>query len=99
MASTTNLETRGSDGTVLTPVEEAMIVAFRRGTPPPLDDVMGCLRGSIPKLWGYGQQSGAWLQGRIAASAQRVFDEPANTASYVILDPAAKRGAVVDGFG
>lgn len=36
--------------TVLTPVEEAMIVAFRQRTLLPLDDVMGCLRGSIPKL-------------------------------------------------
>ena len=36
--------------TVLTPVEEAMIVAFRRRTMLPLDDVMGCLRDSIPKL-------------------------------------------------
>ena len=38
--------------TVLTPVEEAMIVAFRRRTMLPLDDVMGCLRDSIPKLTG-----------------------------------------------
>ena len=36
--------------TVLTPVEEAMIVAFRRRTLLPLDDVMGCLRDQIPKL-------------------------------------------------
>src|SRR6185436_13443763 len=36
--------------TVLTPVEEAMIVEFRRGTLLPLDDVLGCLRDSIPKL-------------------------------------------------
>jgi transposase-like protein len=36
--------------TVLTPVEEAMIVAFRQRTLLPLDDVMGCLRDSIPKL-------------------------------------------------
>lgn len=36
--------------TVLTPVEEAMIVAFRQRTMLPLDDVMGCLRDSIPKL-------------------------------------------------
>jgi transposase-like protein len=35
---------------VLTPVEEAMIVAFRQRTMLPLDDVMGCLRDSIPKL-------------------------------------------------
>ncbi len=36
--------------TVLTPIEEAMIVAFRRRTMLSLDDVMGCLRDSIPKL-------------------------------------------------
>ncbi len=36
--------------TVLTPVEEAMIVAFRQRTLLPFDDVMGCLRDSIPKL-------------------------------------------------
>ncbi len=36
--------------TVLTPVEEAMIVAFRQRTMLPLDDVMGCLRDSIPNL-------------------------------------------------
>jgi hypothetical protein len=36
--------------TVLTPVEEAMIVAFRQRTLLPLDDVMGCLREIIPKL-------------------------------------------------
>jgi hypothetical protein len=35
---------------VLTPIEEAMIVAFRRRTLLPLDDVMGCLRDQIPKL-------------------------------------------------
>ena len=36
--------------TVLTPIEEAMIVAFRQRTLPPLDGIMGCLRDSIPKL-------------------------------------------------
>ena len=36
--------------TVLTLVEEAMIVEFRRRTLLPLDDVLGCLRGSILKL-------------------------------------------------
>ena len=36
--------------TVLTLVEEAMVVEFRRRTLLPLDDVLGCLRGSIPKL-------------------------------------------------
>jgi hypothetical protein len=35
---------------VLSPIEEAMIVEFRRRTLPPLDDVMGCLREAIPKL-------------------------------------------------
>jgi transposase-like protein len=36
--------------TVLTPAEEAIIVEFRRRTLLPLDDVLGCLRDSIPKL-------------------------------------------------
>jgi len=41
---------RDPHSTVLTPVEEATIVAFRQRTLLPLDDVMGCLRDSIPKL-------------------------------------------------
>ena len=36
--------------TVLTLAEETMVVEFRRRTLLPLDDVLGCLRGSIPKL-------------------------------------------------
>ena len=36
--------------TVLTVVEEAMVVEFRRRTLLPLDDLLGCLRDSIPKL-------------------------------------------------
>jgi len=36
--------------TVLTPAEEAMVVEFRRRTLLPLDDVLGCLRDSIPNL-------------------------------------------------
>lgn len=36
--------------TVLTHVEEAMIVEFRRRTLLPLDDVLGCLRDAIPRL-------------------------------------------------
>ena len=36
--------------TVLTPAEEAMVVEFRRRTLLPLDDVLGCLRESIPNL-------------------------------------------------
>ena len=36
--------------TVLSEAEEAMIVGFRRRTLLPLDDVLGCLRESIPKL-------------------------------------------------
>ena len=36
--------------TVLSPAEEAVIVEFGRRTLLPLDDVMGCLRESIPKL-------------------------------------------------
>ena len=36
--------------TVLSLTEEAVIVEFRRRTMLPLDDVLGCLRESIPKL-------------------------------------------------
>jgi hypothetical protein len=36
--------------TVLSAVEEAIIVEFRRRTLLPLDDVLGCLRDTIPKL-------------------------------------------------
>jgi hypothetical protein len=36
--------------TVLSEVEEALVVEFRRRTLLPLDDVLGCLRGSIPTL-------------------------------------------------
>ena len=36
--------------TVLTLAEEAMIVEFRRRTRLPLDDVLGCLRDTIPNL-------------------------------------------------
>ena len=35
---------------VLTGAEEAIVVEFRRRTLLPLDDVLGCLRESIPKL-------------------------------------------------
>ena len=36
--------------TVLTPAEEAVVVEFRRRTLLPLDDVLGCLRDTIPNL-------------------------------------------------
>jgi transposase InsO family protein len=36
--------------TVLSEIEEAVVVEFRRRTLLPLDDVLGCLRESIPKL-------------------------------------------------
>src|SRR5215207_8652716 len=36
--------------TVLTEIEEAIVVEFRRRTLLPLDDVLGCLRESIPTL-------------------------------------------------
>ena len=35
---------------VLTPAEEAIVVAFRHKTLLPLDDVLGCLRDAIPHL-------------------------------------------------
>jgi transposase-like protein len=41
---------RDPKSTVLSPVEEATIVEFRRRTLLPLDDVLGCLKDSIPKL-------------------------------------------------
>src|SRR3954447_2139686 len=36
--------------TVLTEAEQAIVVAFRRRTLLPLDDVLGCWRATIPKL-------------------------------------------------
>ena len=36
--------------TVLTPAEEAIVVAFRQKTMLPLDDVLGCLKDTIPNL-------------------------------------------------
>ena len=36
--------------TVMTPAEEAIVVAFRQKTMLPLDDVLGCLKASIPNL-------------------------------------------------
>src|SRR5919107_2133912 len=36
--------------TVLTEAEEAIVVEFRRRTLLPLDDILGCLRESIPRL-------------------------------------------------
>ena len=36
--------------TVLTPAEEAIVVAFRQKSLLPLDDVLGCLRDTIPNL-------------------------------------------------
>ena len=36
--------------TILTPAEEAIVVEFRRRTLLPLDDVLGCLRDTIPNL-------------------------------------------------
>ena len=48
--------------TVLSPAEEAVIVEFRRRTLLPLDDVMGCLRESIPKLSRSSLAIAAWLR-------------------------------------
>ena len=41
---------RTRKSSVLTPAEEAMVVAFRKKTLLPLDDVLGCLRDNIPNL-------------------------------------------------
>ena len=38
--------------TVLTPAEEAIVVAFRQKTLLPLDDVLGCMRDTIPNSAG-----------------------------------------------
>ena len=49
--------------TVLTPAEEAIVVAFRQKTSLPLDDVLGCLKDAIPNL------SRSALHGVVTASA------------------------------
>jgi hypothetical protein len=36
--------------TALTPAEEAIVGAFRQKTLLPLDDVLGCLRDTIPNI-------------------------------------------------
>ena len=41
---------RAPKSTVLTPAEEAVVVAFRQKTLLPLEDVLGCLRDTIPNL-------------------------------------------------
>jgi transposase-like protein len=41
---------RDPKSTVLTPAEEAIVVEFRRRTLLPLDDVLGCLKDTIPTL-------------------------------------------------
>lgn len=41
---------RNPRSSVLTPVEEAVVIEFRRRTLLPLDDVLGCLKDSIPRL-------------------------------------------------
>jgi len=41
---------RHAKSTVLTPIEEMVVVEFRQWTLLPLDDVIGCLRDTIPKL-------------------------------------------------
>jgi transposase-like protein len=41
---------RTPKSTVLTPAEEAIVVAFRQKTMLPLDDVLGCLKDTIPIL-------------------------------------------------
>jgi hypothetical protein len=44
------MQPRDPRSTVLTAVEEAIIVEFRRRTLLPLDGVLGCLCDSIPRL-------------------------------------------------
>ena len=44
------MEPLAPHSTVLTPAEEAMVIEFRHRALLPLDDVFGCLRGSILKL-------------------------------------------------
>src|SRR5437764_5762627 len=49
-ASDTPMGPTAPRSTVLTPAEEAIIVEFRRRTLLPLDDLMGCLKDTIPNL-------------------------------------------------
>ena len=48
--SDTPMGPRAPKSTVLTPAEEAIVIAFREKTLLPLDDVLGCLRDTIPNL-------------------------------------------------
>ena len=60
--------------TVLTEAEEAIVVEFRRRTLLPLDDVLGCLRESIPKLRKSEFNLSAivgWVEARRVSSASR----------------------------
>ncbi len=41
---------KAARSSVLTPAEEAVVVAFRQKTLLPLDDVLGCLMDTIPNL-------------------------------------------------
>jgi transposase-like protein len=41
---------KAAKSSALTPAEEAIVVAFRQKTLLPLDDMLGCLKGTIPKL-------------------------------------------------
>ena len=68
--------------TVLSAVEEAMIVEFRRRTLLPLDDVLGCLRDTIPKL--------------TRSSLHRCLDRHGISRLPESPDQASKRGKFAD---
>lgn len=93
-------------GTTLTEAEEAIIVEFRRRTLLPLDDirrsfrndVMGCLKDSIPKLTRstlhrcLQRHSISRLpKNEEASSKRRTFNE--TTIGYVHIDSAQLRSA------
>ena len=66
--------THGAEPTksrVLSPAQEAVIMEFRRRTLRPLDDVMGCLRESIPKLSRSSLRRCLLRHGHLTATSQR----------------------------
>ena len=68
--------------TVLSAVEEVMIVEFRRRTLLPLDDVLGCLRDTIPRL--------------TRSSLHRCLERHGISRLLLSPDQASKRGSFAD---
>ena len=67
--------------TTLTQAEEAIIVEFRRRTLLPLDDVMGCLRDSIPNLTRSSLHSWVWY---LTSAGKRGDGRPRRASSKLI---------------